>query len=84
MLSKQIQNSWSKGIIYLFLINNRQKSNRVILVSVFSYNNIINCETKMKDLKLKITYNNVISQAISESGRFLFAGNRFGDIFVQE
>lgn len=38
----------------------------------------------MKDLKLKIMYNNVISQAISESGRFLFAGNRFGDIFAQE
>lgn len=38
----------------------------------------------MKDLKLKIMYNNVISQAISESGRFLFAGNRFGDIFAQD
>lgn len=32
---------------------------------------------------MKTIYNNVISQTLSESGRFLFAGNRFGDIFVQ-
>mgnify|MGYP004602812089 CR=1 FL=1 len=35
-------------------------------------------------LLLKRMYNNVLAQTISESGKYLFAGNSFGDIFVFE
>ncbi|KAL5292772.1 THOC6 family protein [Megaselia abdita] len=38
----------------------------------------------MMESKLKKLYNNVVSQAISTSGKFLFAGNVFSDIFVFE
>lgn len=37
---------------------------------------------KMKEKDLKRAYNNVLSQTISSSKRYLFAGNLFGDIFV--
>lgn len=37
---------------------------------------------KMKEKDLKRAYNNVLSQTISSSQRYLFAGNLFGDIFV--
>lgn len=37
---------------------------------------------KMKEKDLKCAYNNVLSQTISSSQRYLFAGNLFGDIFV--
>ncbi|ALC42940.1 thoc6 [Drosophila busckii] len=36
----------------------------------------------MKERDLKRAYNNVLSQAISTSQKYLFAGNLFGDIFV--
>ncbi|TMW52896.1 hypothetical protein DOY81_002012 [Sarcophaga bullata] len=35
------------------------------------------------DYKIKRYYNCVLAQTISSSGKFLFAGNRDGDIFVQ-
>lgn len=31
---------------------------------------------------LKLFYNTVLSQIISDCGRFLYAGNNYGDIFV--
>ncbi|XP_065361422.1 THO complex subunit 6 [Calliphora vicina] len=36
------------------------------------------------DYKIKRFYNCVLAQTISSSGKFLFAGNRDGDIFVQK
>uniref|UniRef100_T1GQT4 Uncharacterized protein n=1 Tax=Megaselia scalaris TaxID=36166 RepID=T1GQT4_MEGSC len=38
----------------------------------------------MKESKLRKLYNNVVSQTISSSGKYLFAGNVFSDIFVFE
>lgn len=36
------------------------------------------------DYKIKRYYNCVLAQTISSCGKFLFAGNRNGDIFVQK
>lgn len=33
---------------------------------------------------LKVFYNCVLSQCVSDCGRFLYAGNTYGDIFVCE
>lgn len=37
----------------------------------------------LEEFKIKRFYNCVLAQTISKSGKFLFAGNRAGDIFVQ-
>lgn len=37
---------------------------------------------KMQAEYQKLFYSNVLSQAISDCGEFLFAGTNFGDIFV--
>uniref|UniRef100_A0A1A9VYR8 Uncharacterized protein n=1 Tax=Glossina austeni TaxID=7395 RepID=A0A1A9VYR8_GLOAU len=44
---------------------------------------IIPPNNPLEEYNMKRFYNCVLSQTLSASGNFLFAGNRFGDIFVQ-